>query len=954
MNFRALLILVCAAGCADAESVVSVDLRTDLVPHVEFERVEVVRFAQEGGEVLLRSERLVTSGDYVRGVRVAQFTGTDGDWLIEVRLRDASDVLVVAQPVLVAVRGDTVTTTRITRDCRGVMCPAASGSPSDSACLAGECVSPRCTVETPEECGSPQCAEDIECGEAECGLFSCIDGYCYAESETSDCAETEYCDAEIGCSVVPNGSDVDRDRWTDFEDCDDTDPSVHPGASELCNDVDEDCDGIVDEGIAVVTYFLDEDGDGFGAGDEVMSCRALEGYATRDGDCDDTNFLVHPNGPELCDEADNDCDGTVDETVVALPWYVDEDGDSYGDPSRPVVNSCAPQEGRTLRLLDCNDGDDQVFPGASELCDRIDSDCSAGGGVDAAEDQDGDGHSPPGARCAGGYPLDDCDDLNDLRYPGLGDACDGMDNDCDMVVDEDPAGTGVVHFPDVDEDGWGDNTMGIESCSVPDGRVTRGGDCNDDEETINPRMFEQCNGVDDDCNDAVDDVASRLLPPRDLNTGVCRGLKSCVEGVLVNAYETIPGYEEMEAMCDGQDNDCDGSFDEALQVLRFIDNDEDGFGSESMFTCSLTQRLACPGETGFADVAGDLDDGDEDVRPDAVETCNGVDEDANGVVDDGDLCAAGELCAAGACVPCVAPPMVAPGTISDVTAWCGSSMVAVTADMVIVPSGVLRIGPGITLVVDAGVRITVRGHLEAMGTEVAPVRFLSAAAVPAANDWVGVSTTDGAAFVQFSHAEIEGAGILQSAAENGRFRVADTLVRLTTSGIWRADVIRCDIQDVTSRGATVCNVRDTVIERVTGTSNNGAACYRCNGRGLTLRNNEVVFNAPVTLCDSLIASNTRFGSAGGLNIQGSTIVDNSESLSASSTISNSNICGNGMGTDVVASAGAARSFANNYWCTTDESEVAMRIEDINDNALFSEVTYLPILLAPVAEAPAIP
>ena len=88
------------------------------------------------------------------------------------------------------------------------------------------------------------------------------------------------------CARLPAGACLPR-----ADDCDDGDPAVHPGASEWCDGVDNDCDGFVDEG-------FDEDGDG------VTTC---------EGDCDDDNAMVFPGLEDLCDNLDNDCDGQIDE-----------------------------------------------------------------------------------------------------------------------------------------------------------------------------------------------------------------------------------------------------------------------------------------------------------------------------------------------------------------------------------------------------------------------------------------------------------------------------------------------------------------------------------------------------------------------------------------------------------------------------------------------------------------
>ena len=121
--------------------------------------------------------------------------------------------------------------------------------------------------------------------------------------------------------------DGDRDGWTDDEDCDDGDPEVNPGAEELCDGIDNNCDGEIDEGVQLSLY-VDSDGDGYGDQEAELleSCEELPGYETVGGDCDDTSSEVYPGAPEQCDELDNDCNGEIDEGL-AETWYDDADND---------------------------------------------------------------------------------------------------------------------------------------------------------------------------------------------------------------------------------------------------------------------------------------------------------------------------------------------------------------------------------------------------------------------------------------------------------------------------------------------------------------------------------------------------------------------------------------------------------------------------------------------------
>ncbi len=159
-------------------------------------------------------------------------------------------------------------------------------------------------------------------------------------------------------------NDGDGDGYVVPADCDDTNPAINPGADEACGDgIDNDCDGTIDEDCAVCT---DNDGDGF---------YAQSGCGT-DLDCDDSNSSVNPVATEVCDGIDNDCDGVIDEDGLdQTSYYIDNDGDGYGDPTTAVL-ACDPPGGYVAFGGDCDDANAAVHPGADEICDGFDNDCN--------------------------------------------------------------------------------------------------------------------------------------------------------------------------------------------------------------------------------------------------------------------------------------------------------------------------------------------------------------------------------------------------------------------------------------------------------------------------------------------------------------------------------------------------------------------------------------------------
>jgi hypothetical protein len=182
-----------------------------------------------------------------------------------------------------------------------------------------------------------------------------------------------------GCSGSDGDGDGDGSIGEQYggDDCDDEDPSIGPHAVDVCDEVDNNCDGQIDEGVTN-TFYADIDGDGYGVESEATeACTQPPGTARYAGDCDDDNSDISPGEEEVCDDLDNDCDGVADEgTKVAIFEDIDDDG--YGNDE--TIDSACPDAvpgGWTTVGLDCNDEESTVNPGAVEVCDDLDNDCNS-------------------------------------------------------------------------------------------------------------------------------------------------------------------------------------------------------------------------------------------------------------------------------------------------------------------------------------------------------------------------------------------------------------------------------------------------------------------------------------------------------------------------------------------------------------------------------------------------
>jgi len=497
--------------------------------------------------------------------------------------------------------------------------------------------------------------------------------------------------AETGASTItaclrPIGYKAAIELTATTGDCNDNAADINPAATEICDGLDNNCNGSTDEGVQS-TFYEDVDGDGYGDPNSfTMDCMAPIGYVSNDDDCDDTDDEINPGASETCDGIDNNCNGMSDEGLTYTTYYPDGDGDGYGITGLGQSLCANPGAGYTTQPGDCHDGNPDINPGEAEVCDGIDNNCNGMSDeglifITYYPDGDGDGYGITGlgqSLCANpgaGYTTQpgDCHDGNADINPGEAEVCDGIDNNCNGMIDE---GVLTTYFQDLDGDGFGDPSVSTQSCMTPANYADNNLDCNDNDPLEKPGQTWYADLDNDGYSSGVTQVS--CLRPGGYK--VAAELTSASVDCNDNNMAINPAATEV---CDGVDNDCDGSTDEGVLTTYYFDFDGDGFGNPSNTTqaCSLpvgyvTNNTDCndnsalekPGqvwykdtdndgyaETGAATITqclrpigykaatemvattGDCNDNNFAIKPGVAEICDGIDNNCNGSTDEGVL-----------------------------------------------------------------------------------------------------------------------------------------------------------------------------------------------------------------------------------------------------------------------------------------------------------------------------
>jgi len=490
-------------------------------------------------------------------------------------------------------------------------------------------------------------------------------------------------------------------------DCNDAAAAVNPGAVEVYNGIDDNCNNTVDEGFTPVNYYLDNDGDGVGGSTFVVNVTSPgPNYTLTTGDCNDNNPNIFPGNTEICDNLDNDCDLLVDEGLTFVSYYQDLDGDSYGNAS-VTLSTCTPPIGYVLNSTDCQDNAATINPAAFDIPGNgIDEDCS---GLDApivaaqlglyeftqasacpvlantvtAQPTNASFsiYTNQGGTCTAAanvfnnntWSTGSAVNLNNYnQFSVQADSCFGLsltkltfthkvsnvntipvwhlrsnvDNyAADIASDSITSNiilfdtvllgpafstlnqvtfrfyiTGIsttgatwrndnvglwgfintvqpqTFYQDSDGDGFGNANNPLLSCTLPLGYTSNSTDCNDNNALINPLTTWFVDADLDGFGNPNNSVTSCIQPP----------------GTSINGL------------------DCDDSNAQLnLVVMYYVDADTDGFGDDA----TGVEQCAQPANT--VTIGGDCDDADSTVYPGAMELCDGIDNNCNTSIDEG-------------------------------------------------------------------------------------------------------------------------------------------------------------------------------------------------------------------------------------------------------------------------------------------------------------------------------
>ncbi len=449
---------------------------------------------------------------------------------------------------------------------------------------------------------------------ANCVRTNCLTACVQGPEACTACMNSAGCNANMmQCFGL---TDADGDGWPAGSDCDDANPATYAGAPEICDGQDNDCNGIVDDQL---NLFADVDADGFGDANAPVPCTGTG--VSNSGDCDDSDPQV----------------------TTGSTYYLDADGDGFGEP-QSGFSSCTPPQGAVTNDGDCNDADPNDYPGSTTGWNCVG--CAPAAQLYMAQNQYVGGSYPQfindfGAACEGGLELGILQCLY-MSQPDLflNIPLEGVCMECFLTYWE-CSGAECMLSCDNGEDGsqlcfdclrtsaCGQAFMACSGLTDTDGDgVFTQNDCDDNNPANGAGMAEACDGVDNNCNGQADEGFQ--------NGDACQHPDPCVlSAEIQNCTCVALGFSpdtDGDGACDAVD-DCDADPNIIDAPMWYSDGDGDGYGGTDFQFAFCAQPFP-----GMVLLNGDCDDSEPLTNPNATEVCDGIDNDCDGQIDEGGVC----------------------------------------------------------------------------------------------------------------------------------------------------------------------------------------------------------------------------------------------------------------------------------------------------------------------------
>ncbi len=413
-------------------------------------------------------------------------------------------------------------------------------------------------------------------------------------------------------------------------DCDDTNANVNPIRTEICNNIDDNCAGGIDEGV-LSTFYRDFDSDTFGnLTNTIQNCTAPAGYVANNTDCNDYITTIYPEAPELCNGISDDCDAAVDEIFTNESCSFVCIASSFNWSNN----------GGNLNCCGNNPGEDNPYQTTEIICsDTRDNDCNGLTDLNdpsciSCVDDDNDGYNATSPVCPSG---NDCNDNNNLTYPGAIEICDNDDNNCDGTIDNitQSCGSGACAGNQLCTLGaWSNcSTYGLDTgiCAVCNANGSEIYDSSQNTDCIATACPSDGCGL-GSCNANIFADYPISVPNQ------CSAIYTCTSNICAAACEPDNDYDNYSPSCGDCNDNTNITYPGALEICDTLDNDCNSGTADGSSELWLGQSCDGPDSDLCNEGTFICNTGSQscsDSTSNNIELCNSIDDDCNPLTTDG-------------------------------------------------------------------------------------------------------------------------------------------------------------------------------------------------------------------------------------------------------------------------------------------------------------------------------